>query len=68
MKYNPSKKGKYGKWMGNCEKNRINKEARARKEKNKKKTRREEDRQGKKTRNCVKSTKYIKTSFFKRRK
>ena len=37
MKYNPSKKDKYGKWMGNCEKNRINKEARARKEKNRKK-------------------------------
>ena len=46
MKYNPSKKGKYGKWMGNCEKNRINKEARARKEKNRKKTRRDEERQG----------------------
>ena len=54
MKYNPSKKGKYGKWMGNCEKNRINKEARARKEKNRKKTRRDEERQGKETRNCEK--------------
>ena len=68
MKYNPSKKGKYGKWMGNCEKNQTNKGTRAGKEKNRKKTRREEERQGKETRNCVKSTKYIKTSFFKRRK
>lgn len=68
MKYNPSKKGKYGKWMGNCEKNRINKEARARKEKNRKKTRRDEEKQGKETRNCEKSTKYIKNFNFKRRK
>ena len=37
MKYIPSKKDKYGKWMENCEKTRINKEARARKEKNRKK-------------------------------
>lgn len=38
MKYIPSKKDKYGKWMENCEKTRINKEARARKEKTGKKT------------------------------
>ena len=55
MKYIPSKKDKYGKWMENCEKTRINKKARARKEKNRKKTRRDEERQGKETRNCEKN-------------
>ena len=68
MKYNPSKKDKYGKWRGKCKKNRTNKEARARKEKNRKKTRRDEEKQGKETRNCEKSTKYIKNFNFKRRK
>ena len=55
MKYIPSKKDKYGKWMGKCEKTHINKEARARKEKNRKKTQRDEDRQGKETRNSEKN-------------
>ena len=51
-----------------AKKTQTNKEARARKEKNRKKTRRDKEKQGKETRNCEKSTKYIKTSFFKRRK
>ena len=51
-----------------AKKTRTNNEARAGKEKNKKKTRREEERQGKETRNCEKSTKYIKNFNFKRRK
>ena len=38
-----------------AKKNRINKEARARKEKNRKKIRRDKDRQGKETRNCEKN-------------
>ena len=55
MKYIPSKKDKYGKWMKNCGKNRTNKETRARKEKNRKKTRHDKERQGKETRNCEKN-------------
>ena len=65
MKYNPSKKGKYGKWMGNCEKNRINKEVRAGKEKNRKKPGGMKRGRARKQETAKKTQNILKTSILK---